>query len=127
MVFEAKNIRFYSNFSAGNMGKKRGVSVAERSKIINLNKEGYSEKQILKKLKLSKTAIHQAIAKFRNFVSFQDLHRPVSPRVTSQRDDHLIKWMVVCSLTSSSKKIGWALLLEGTAATTQTQFSCLNW
>ena len=51
---EAKNIRFYSNFCAGNMGKKRELLVAERTKIVTLNEESYSERQVLKKLKRSK-------------------------------------------------------------------------
>ena len=88
------------------MGKKRGLSVAERSKIVTLNEEGYFRKT---KFKKTKTAIHQAIAKFRNFVSFQDLHRCENPRITSQRGDHLIKWMVVQSPTSSNTKIGSVL------------------
>ena len=102
------------------MGKKRGLSVAERAKIVTFNEEGYSERQISKKLKFSKTAIHQAIVKFQNFGSFQDLHRSERPRVTSQRDDHLIKRMVVPSPTTSSKKIRSALLLKGTVASTST-------
>ena len=126
MVLEAKNIRFYSNFCARNMGKNRGLSVAERAKIDTLKEEGYLGRQISKKPKLSKTEIHQTTVKFRNFVNFQDLHRSGNLRVTSRRDDYLIKWMVVCSLISSSKKIGSALLLKGTVAPTTIQFSCLN-
>ena len=42
---EARNILFYSNFCAGNVGKKRGLSVAERAKIVTLNEEGYSERR----------------------------------------------------------------------------------
>ena len=102
------------------MGKKRGLSVAERSKIVTLHEEGYSERQILNRVKFSKTAVHQAIVKFRNCGSFQDLHRSGRPRVTSQRDDHLIKRMAVRSPTSSSKKIRSALLLKGTVASTAT-------
>ena len=36
LILEAKNIRFYSNFSAGNMGKKRGVAVADRQKLLSV-------------------------------------------------------------------------------------------
>ena len=43
------------------MGKMRGLTVAERAKSVALNEEGYSERQISKKLKFSKIAIHQAI------------------------------------------------------------------
>ena len=56
--------------------------------IVILNEGGYL-KDISKKLKLSKTDIHQTIVKFRNPLSLQDLHimhRSGSPRVTSQRD-----------------------------------------
>ena len=70
LVLEAKNNQFFSKFKAENMGKKRGLSVAESAKIVTLNEEGYSERQISKKLKFSKTAIHSAIVKFQNFGSF---------------------------------------------------------
>ena len=82
------------------MGKIRGLSVAERAKSVAWNKEGHSERQISKKLKFSKTAIYQANVKFRNFGR---------PKVISQRNDHLIKWMVVRSPTSLNKKIGSTL------------------
>ena len=91
------------------MGEMRRLSLAERAKSVVLNKEGNSERQISKKLKFSETAIHQAIVKFRNFGSFQDLHTSGRPKVTSRRDEHLIKWMVVRSPTSLSKKIGSTL------------------
>ena len=61
------------------MGKKRGLLVAKTAKIATLNKEGYSGWQIPKKLKFSKTAVHQAIVKFQNFGSFQDLLRSGRP------------------------------------------------
>ena len=47
---EAKNISFYSNYSVGNIGKKRGLSGAERIKVVTVNEEAYSERQVLKKL-----------------------------------------------------------------------------
>ena len=109
MVLQAKDIQFYSNFSAGKMGKIRGLSVAERAKSVGVNEEGYSRMTISKKLKFSKIAIHRAIVKFQNFGSFQDLRKSGRPMVISQRDDHLIKWMVVRSPTSLSMKIGSTL------------------
>jgi len=66
----------------------------DRSKIIILHEEGYSERQISDTLKFIKTAIQQAVARFKTFGSFQDLSRTGRPKVTSQRDDHLIKKMV---------------------------------
>ena len=48
------------------MGKKKGLLVTERAKIAPLN-EGYSERQISKKLKFSKTVFYLAISKFWEF------------------------------------------------------------
>ena len=76
-----------------------------KAKSVALNKEGYFERQISMKLKFSKTAIYQAIVKFRNFRSFQDLNRSGKSKVTSQRDDHLIKWMVVCGVPSKVRNL----------------------
>ena len=70
-VLEAKNIRFYSNFSDENMGKKWGLSVAERAKIVTVEEEGYLGTQIAKKQKVSETVIHQTTVKFRNFGVFR--------------------------------------------------------
>ena len=63
------------------MGKMRGLSVAETAKSIALNEEEYSERQISKKLKFSKTAIYQVIVKFRNFGNFQDCTDQEDPRL----------------------------------------------
>ena len=81
------------------------LSIVEREKFVTLNEEGYSERQIPKKLKFSETAIHQAIVRFRNFGSFQDLYWSRRPRITFQKDNHVMKRMVVRSPTSSSKKL----------------------
>ena len=78
------------------MGKKRGLSVTKRVKIVTLNKEEYSERKISKKLKFNKTAIHQAT----EIWGAQDLHRSGKPRVTFQKDNNLSKRMVVRSPTS---------------------------
>jgi len=77
----------------------------DRSKILILYEEGYTERQISDKLKFSKTAIHQAVARFKRFGSFQDLSRTGRPKVASQRNDHMIKKMVVRSPPTSSKNV----------------------
>ena len=105
LFFGSKNIQFFSNFNAGNMDKKKGLSVVERVKTVTLNEERCSERQILKKLKFSKTAIHEAIVIFQNFGIFQDLYRSKKAAVTFQKDEHLMKRMVVRSYVSSSKKL----------------------
>ena len=75
---------------------------------------------VIRNLKFSKTEIHQAIVRLKTFGSFQDFHMAGRPKVTSQRDDYMIKRMVVCSSTTSSKKIRLGLLLTGTVVSTST-------
>jgi len=60
----------------------------ERSKIVTLHEEGYSERQISEKLKFSKTAIHQPVVKFKTYASFQDLSGGGRPKVTRKRWSH---------------------------------------
>ena len=77
----------------------------DRSKIVILHEEGCSERQISDKLKLGKTAIHQPVARVKTFGSYQDLSRTCRPKVANQRDDDMIKKMVVHSPTTLSKNI----------------------
>ena len=67
--FGSKSIKFFSNLNAG-IWVRRGVIIVETAKTVTLNEEGCSERQISKKLKFSKTAIHEAIVRFRNYESF---------------------------------------------------------
>jgi len=92
------------SFVAENIDKKEGLSGVDRSKSIILHEKGYSERQISEKLKFSKTAIHQAVTRFKTFGSFQDSSRAGRPKVTNPRDDHRIKKMGVRSPTTLSKK-----------------------
>ena len=65
-------------------------------------------------MECSKTAVHQAIVKFKICGSYVDTKRSGRPRKTTPRDDHLIQRVAVRSPTSSCKKIRSALLLKGT-------------
>jgi len=93
------------SFAAENIDKKEGLSDVVRSKSIVLHEKGYSERQISEKLKFSKTAIYQAVTRFKTLGGVQDLSRAGRPKVTSPRDDHMIKKMGVRSPTTLSKKI----------------------
>ena len=53
--------------------KRRDYQWQKEQKLLLYVKKG-TQKDKFKKLKLGKTAIHLAIAKFQNFVSFQVLH-----------------------------------------------------
>ena len=68
---------FFSNMAVEKICKKRYYYLLESQKLLHnmKSKRVYSERKIAEKLKLSKTAIHQAIVRFRKFESFQDLNR----------------------------------------------------
>ena len=47
------------------MGKKASLSEVKHAQIVILHKEGLSERLISEKVECSKTAVHQAIVKFK--------------------------------------------------------------
>jgi transposase len=96
------------------MGKKASLNETQRAQIVILCKEGQSERQISEKLSVSKTAVHQAIMKFKKSGLYCDQKRSGRPRKTTMRDDHLIRRIAVRSPMSSCKKIRSALLQKGT-------------
>jgi len=59
VVLEARMFKIVASFAAENTGKNGCYQGVDRSKIIILHEEGYSERQISEKLKFSKTAIAQ--------------------------------------------------------------------
>ena len=58
----------------------------------------------------SKTAVHQAIAKYQQDGSYTDKKRTGRPRVTTARENNVMRRIVVRSPTSSMKKIRAELL-----------------
>ena len=62
------------------MGRKSSLTEVQRARIVLLNQEGYSERQISKAEKCSKTAVHNALAKFKNSGSYSDNKRSGRPR-----------------------------------------------
>jgi len=93
LYWKLKIIKIVASSAAENMGKK-GLSIAKRSKFVTLHEEGYSERPLFRELKFSKTAVDQAVNRFKTFGSFQDLIRAGRPKVTSQRYDHMMQKMV---------------------------------
>ena len=108
------------------MGKKKSLTEVQRAQIVILHKEGVSERQIPPRLSVSKTGVHQAITKHVSEGIFCDRKRSGRSRKTSIRDDNLIRWMVVRSPTSSTKKLQAALLRKGTRVTQMTISRCLS-
>ncbi|KAG1664956.1 putative glycosyltransferase STELLO1 [Nymphon striatum] len=92
------------------MGRKKSLSEVQRGQIVALHNEGLSERKIAAKLKVSKTAVHQSIKKFKQYGSYKDLHRSGRPRKTTIRDDCLMKRIVTRSPLSSINKVRAALL-----------------
>ena len=95
------------------MGKKTSVLAEKQAQINLLSEEGYSERQISIRLGVSKTAVHQAIAKFQKYGIYTDRKRSGRPLKTSSGDDHIIKKIAVRFPLSSSKKIRKELLQAG--------------
>ena len=92
----------------------------QRARIVLLNQEGYSERQITKAEKCSKTAVHNAPAKFKNSGSYSNNKSSGRPRKTTAKDDYLIRRFAVRSPQSSSKKMRSLLLAHGTDVSSKT-------
>ena len=96
------------------MGKNVPLSEVERAPIVALHKEGHSERLISQKMKKSKTAVHNAMAKFRNTGTYTTAKKSGRPRKTTPRDDHAIQKIAVRSPMSFASKIRSSLLAKGT-------------
>ena len=86
------------------MGQKRSLSKKKRAEIVTLSSLKFSVGQIEKKLKVSKTAVNNAIIKYQNEGTFKDRTRSGRPMVTSSREDRLMRKVVTRSSVSSSKR-----------------------
>ena len=119
-LLEQKNRRFFENSRSPKWTKKKSLTEVQRAQIVILHKEGVSERQIAACLSVSKTGVYQAITKHVYEGIFCDRKRSGRPRKTSNRDNNLIRRMVVRSPTSSTKKLQPALLRKGTRVTQMT-------
>ena len=57
----------FMGFESQKIGKKASLYETKRAQIVILDKEGFSQRKIGKKMFFGKTADHQAIATFQNF------------------------------------------------------------
>ena len=87
------------------MGKNVPLSEVQQAQIEALHKEGYSERLISEKMKCSKSAVYNAVAKFQNTGSYSTGKKSGRPRKTTPRDDHVIRRIAVRSPMSSADKI----------------------
>ena len=86
------------------MGKKPFFSREKRAQIVTLSNLNFSVREIARKLKVSKTAVHDAITKYQNEGIFTDIKRSGRPKVTSRREDRLMHKTVTRSPKSPPKK-----------------------
>jgi transposase len=87
------------------MDKKASLTVVKRAEIVVLHEVGLSEREIGKKVHVSKTAVHQAVSKLKISGKYTNLKRSGRPRKTTTRDDHVIRRMVVRSPTTFCNKV----------------------
>ena len=76
------------------MGTKPVISAEKRTQIVCLSTLKLSEREISKQMKVSKTAVNNAIKKFQNEGTFKDSKRSGCPRISSIRDNRVIRKVV---------------------------------
>ena len=95
------------------MGKKKSLSEVQMAQIVALHGQNLSERLLSAQMGCSETAVHQAIAKYQEDGSYTDRKRSGRPRVSTAREDNLMRRIVMRSPTSSMKKIKAELLRRG--------------
>nr|XP_042909801.1 uncharacterized protein LOC122271704 [Parasteatoda tepidariorum] len=72
------------------MSKEKNVSNEQRCRIDTLRKEGLSIREIGRRLKLSKTAVFQALKSIQVTKNIEKAPRKPRPRKTTEREDRII-------------------------------------
>ena len=85
------------------MGRKKDISAVNIGKIVTLKEEGYTFRQISQQLQVSIGSVHNVIRSNGDFISRRK--NSGRKRITSWRDDIIIKRAVQRSPTASSLKI----------------------
>ena len=85
------------------MPKKINLSVEERSAVVTLSGEGYSQRGIPKKLKISLCAVQNILKKKEETGKVADRQRSGRPRATSAREDRTLVRLSLSNRRASSK------------------------
>ena len=101
------------------MGKKLSLSSEKRAQIVIQSILNFSVREIARKVKVSKTAVHNAITKYQNEGIFTDRKRSGRPKVTSRREDRLMHKVVTRYPMSSSQKLQANLIDAGNVVSTK--------
>ena len=75
------------------MGKKPAISAEKRAQIVGRSILKLSKRGISRRMKVSKTAVHNVIKKFQNKGTFKNSKKSGRPRISSIRDDRVIAKM----------------------------------
>lgn len=87
------------------MGKAKEVTPRKRAILIQYSKDGLKQRDICKKLKLSESVVSRIIKKYRTTGSSSPRKRSGRPRVSTKREDSLIRRCAVKTPTMSSLQI----------------------
>jgi len=87
------------------MGKGKEVTPRKRAILIQYSKDGVKQRDISRKLKLSESVVSRIIKKYRATGSSSPRKRSGRPRVSSKREDSLIRRCAVQTPTISSLQI----------------------
>ena len=99
---------------------KKSLSTEKRAQIVTLKNLKFSVRQIAKKIKISKTAVHNAIMKYQNEGVFINRKRSGRPRIITSREDRLMRKAITHSPMSTTKQIQTKLMETGTAISKKT-------
>ena len=98
---------------------KRGNQLWRGQKLLHCMKKGIQKSKYPKNWSSARLQSISQLSNLRRMLVFRTWAEVVGPRLP-ERDDHMTKKMVVCSPTTSSKKIRSSLLLTGADVSTPT-------
>ena len=85
------------------MAKKRNLTVEERAEMVTLEKKGYRQRAIARKQKISLCAVQEIPKKKEETGTVKDRIRTGRTRVTSKRQDRLLKRLSLSNRKATSK------------------------
>ena len=102
------------------ISKKQSLTTEERAQIVTMSNSKFFVGQIAKRMKVSKTVVRNAIIKYQTEAVFIDKKRSGRPRVTTSRENRLMRKTVTHLPMRTSKKSRKKKLMEtGTAVSTK--------
>lgn len=108
-----QSVFFYKILRATNMGKFKQLTGEERKIIINLFKDGHTQRYIAEKLNKSQTSICKVISIYKVEKRVSRKSRPGRPKITAERVDKRILEISNSDPFKSVPKIRAQLLNEG--------------